>query len=468
MSTLIKNGRIVTAADTYRADILIEDGRIGAIGTNLAAGAAIETHDAEGMLVLPGGVDVHTHLDSESATSHTVDTFASGGKAAAFGGTTTVVDFCGQIPGQGLLASFEAWRRRAECTPIDVGAHAIIVEFGPSAAAEMEQLMTREGVTSFKLFLAYPGSLMVDDGTLLKAMQVAGRHGGQTSVHCENGHIIQMLVDEAVAAGNVAPRYHMLTRPPLAEGEATSRVIRLAEVAGAPVYIVHLSARQSLEAVAEARQRGVAVHAETCTHYLFLTDAEYDLPGFEAARFIMSPPLRAADHVEALWRGIATGDLSVVSTDHCPYAFAAEPYGLKYSKRAEGEDFHKVPNGAPGIEERLHVLFSGGVAGGRISPNRFVELTATAPAKLFGLYPRKGTIAIGSDADLVLLDPEERWTIRAANGHGRMDYSLFEGFEATGRIKKVFLRGEMIVDGETWLGREGGGQFIARGPSGAL
>ncbi|MDX9862828.1 MAG: dihydropyrimidinase, partial [Rhodospirillales bacterium] len=324
------------------------------------------------------------------------------------------------------------------------------------------------GVTSFKLFLAYPGSLMVDDGTLLKAMKVAGRHGGQVSAHCENGHIIQMLVDEAVAAGNVAPRYHMLTRPPLAEGEATSRVIRLAEAAGAPVYIVHLSARQSLEAVAEARQRGVAVHAETCTHYLFLTDAEYDLPGFEAARFIMSPPLRAADHVEALWRGIATGDLSVVSTDHCPYAFAAEPHGIRYSKRAEGEDFHKVPNGAPGIEERLHVLFSGGVAGGRISPNRFVDLTSTAPAKLFGLYPRKGTIAVGSDADLVLLDPKERWTIRAANGHGRMDYSLFEGFEATGRIKKVFLRGEMIVEGETWLGREGGGQFIARGPSGTM
>jgi len=468
MRTLIKNGRIVTAADTYRADILVEDGRISAIGADLAGDGAIETHDAEGLLVLPGGIDVHTHLDSASANCHTVDTFASGGKAAAFGGTTTLVDFCGQIPGQGLLASFEAWRRRAECTPIDVGAHSIIVDFTPSAATEMEQLMTREGVTSFKLFLAYPGSLMVDDGTLLKAMKVASRHGGQVSAHCENGHIIQMLVDEAVAAGNVAPRYHMLTRPPLAEGEATSRVIRLAEAAGAPVYIVHLSARQSLEAVAEARQRGVAVHAETCTHYLFLTDAEYDLPGFEAARFIMSPPLRAVDHVEALWRGIATGDLSVVSTDHCPYAFAAEPHGIRYSKRAEGEDFHKVPNGAPGIEERLHVLFSGGVAGGRISPNRFVDLTSTAPAKLFGLYPRKGTIAVGSDADLVLLDPKERWTIRAANGHGRMDYSLFEGFEATGRIKKVFLRGEMIVEGETWLGREGGGQFIARGPSGTM
>ena len=468
MRTLIKNGRIVTAADDYIADILVEDGRIAAIGHNLAAENGLETHDASGLLVLPGGVDVHTHLDSESATSHTVDTFASGGKAAAFGGTTTVVDFCNQIRGGSLPASLEAWRKRAACTPIDVGAHMIIVDFGPSTAAEMERLMTEEGVTSFKLFTAYPGALMVDDGTLLQAMRAAGRHGGQISVHCENGHIIQMLVAEAVAAGNLAPRHHMLTRPPVAEGEATQRVIALAEVTGTPLYIVHLSARQSLEAVAGARRRGLAVHAETCTHYLFLTDGEYDRPGFEGAKFIMSPPLRAAEHVEALWRGIAAGDLSAVSTDHCPYTFAAEPYGAKHSKRAGGEAFHKVPNGAPGIEERMHVLYSGGVAAGRISPSRFVDLTATAPAKLFGLYPKKGTIAVGSDADLVLLDPEERWTIRAAGGHGRMDYTLFEGFEATGRIKKVFLRGAMIVEGDTWHGREGGGQFIARGPSGRM
>jgi dihydropyrimidinase len=468
MGTLIRNGQIVTAADDYRADILIEDGRIAAIGHNLATGENLEVCDAGGQLVLPGGIDVHTHLEFGWGISHTVDTFASGGKAAAFGGTTTLVDFCSQIPGEGLLASFEVWRQRAERSPIDVGAHAIIVDLGKSGTAEMEQLMTGEGVTSFKLFTAYPGTLMADDGTLLKAMRTAGRHGGQISVHCENGHIIQMLVEEAVAAGNLAPRYHMLTRPPLAEGEATERVIRLAEVTGTPLYIVHLSARQSLEAVAAARRRGVAIHAETCTHYLFLTDAEYDRPGFEGAKYIMSPPLRAADHVEALWQGIATGDLSVVSTDHCPYSFAAEPYGAKYSKRAGGEAFHKVPNGAPGIEERMAVLFSGGVAGGRLSASRFVELTATAPAKLFGLYPQKGTIAVGSDADLVLLDPKERWTIRAANGHGRMDYSLFEGFEATGRIKKVFLRGEMIVDGDTWLGREGGGRFISRGPSGRM
>jgi len=468
MRTLIKNGRIVTAATDVRADLLIEDGRIAAIGLGLAAGEDVETHDADGLLVLPGGVDVHTHLDSESAASHTVDTFASGGRAAAFGGTTTVVDFCNQMPGAGLVASLDDWRRRAECSPIDVGAHMIIVDFGPSTAAEMARLMTDEGITSFKLFLAYPGSLMVDDGTLLKAMRAAGGHGGQISVHCENGHIIQMLVEEAVAAGNLAPRHHMLTRPPVAEGEATERAIRLAEATGAPLYIVHLSAAPALEAVAAARRRGVAVHAETCTHYLFLTTAEYDRPGFEGAKFIMSPPLRTAEHVEALWRGLAAGDLAVVSTDHCPYSFAAEPHGARRSKRAGGEAFHLVPNGAPGIEERLHVLYSGGVATGRLSVSRFVELTATAPAKLFGLYPRKGTIAVGSDADLVLFDPEARWTITAAGGHGRMDYTLFEGFEATGRVKKVFLRGEMIVDGETWLGREGGGRFVPRGPSGRL
>jgi dihydropyrimidinase len=467
-TTLIRNGRIVTAVDDYQADILVQDGRVHTIGRDIAVGADVAVHDAAGLLVLPGGIDVHTHLDWEFGASHSVDTFATGTKAAAFGGTTTVIDFCNQNPGESPLIGLEDWHRRRANACVDVGAHMILLDVNAQSLADMKLLIEREGVSSFKLFMAYPGVLMVDDGSLFKAMRIAAANGAMICVHAENGSVIQVLVDEAVAAGHASPKYHALTRPALMEGEATHRAIRLAELAEAPLYIVHLSAGEALAAVTEARDRGIPVHAETCPHYLFLTQEEYDRPEFEGAKYVMTPPLRDAHHQHQLWRGLRTNDLQVVSTDHCPFCFNEQPYGLKFSKQLGRASFSRIPNGAPGIETRLPLIHDGGVAKGRLSLNRFVEITATTPAKLFGLVPRKGTIAVGSDADIVVFDPAERWTIRAAEHHSRVDYSLFEGRGVTGRVKKVFLRGELIVDGERWLGRDGQGEFLRRPRSGAL
>jgi dihydropyrimidinase len=466
MRTLIANGRVITACEDINADVLIEDGRISAIGRDLRVGDDVEIHDASGCLLMPGGVDVHTHLDSDIGTAKSVDTFATGGRAAAFGGTTSIVDFCNQTKGTSLLQCLDDWHRRAACATVDVGAHMVMMEFDGQARAEMKTLMTRDGITSFKLFTAYPGVLMVDDGTMIKVMQAAGEHGGQVSVHCENGHIIQNLVEEAIAAGHTAPKYHALTRPPLAEGEATNRVIAIAETVGTPVYIVHVSAKQALRAITEGKERGVPVHGETCTQYLFLTADEYDKPGFEGAKAVCSPPLRSRDHVEALWGGLETGGLDVVATDHCPFTYE-DVHGIKFSKQLGTEGFHKIPGGAPGIEERLTVLF-GGMRDRGFSLNKFVDVTATAPAKLFGLYPRKGTIEVGSDADIVIINPDKQWTIEAADGHGRCDYSLFEGHQATCKISKVFLRGRLIVDGNQWLGKDGYGEYLPRSASGQM
>jgi dihydropyrimidinase len=466
--TLIANANIVTAVDHYVADILIENGRIRTIGTNLPRNPDISIHDASGLLVLPGGVDPHTHLDWDFGTARTVDTFGSGTKAAAFGGTTTVVDFSNQTRGKGLLEGLGDWRRRAESACVDVSTHMIILDVNQQILLEMETLIKHEGVTSFKLFTAYPNVLMVDDGALFKAMRVAGRHGAMICVHAENGPVIQVLIEEAVARGETAPKYHATTRPSLMEGEATHRAIRLAELAGTPLYIVHLSATEALASVVQARDAGLAVYAETCPHYLFLTEEEYDRPGFEGAKFVMTPPLRTHLHQDSLWRGLGTNDLQVVSTDHCPFCSNEQPYGMRFSKQQGKNDFSKIPNGAPGIETRLPLLYDGAVRTRGLSLNRLVQLMSTTPAKLFGLFPRKGTIAVGSDADLVLFDPSERWTIRAAEGHSRVDYSLFEGREVTGRVKKVFLRGQLIVDGTEWLGKEGMGQFLSRNASGQM
>ncbi|HXX11313.1 MAG TPA: dihydropyrimidinase [Burkholderiales bacterium] len=467
-TTLIKNGRIVTAVDDYTADILIEGGRVQTIGKSIAPGPGVEVHDAGGLLVMPGGVDVHTHLDWEFGPSRTVDTFGTGTKAAAFGGTTTVIDFCNQTAGKSPLRGLEDWHTRRVSACVDVGAHMIMLDVNEQSLIDMKTLIDKEGVTSFKLFTAYPGVLMVDDGALFKALRVAGGNGAMTCIHAENGPVIQVLVQEAVAQGRRAPKYHATTRPSILEGEATHRVIRLAELAGAPIYIVHLSASEALAAVTEARDRGIPIHAETCPHYLFLTAEEYERPGFEGAKYVMTPPLRDHNHQKELWRGLKTDDLQVVSTDHCPFCFNEQPYGLKLSKRQGLDDFSKIPNGAPGLETRLPLVFDGAVRNHGMSLNRFVELTSTAPAKLFGLFPRKGTIAVGSDADIVVFDPKEQWTIRAAEHHSRVDYSLFEGRAVTGRVKKVFLRGQCIVDGQTWSGREGMGEFLNRGASGQM
>ena len=466
-ATLIKNGRIVTAVDDYVADILAEDGRIRTIGRDLQVGAHVDIHDASGLLVMPGGVDVHTHLDWEFGVSKTVDSFASGTTAAAFGGTTTLIDFANQTRGQSPLAGIEDWHGRAKTACIDVGAHMIMLDVTDQALADMKILMAREGVTSFKLFTAYPGVLQVDDGAIFKTMRTAGTGGGMVCVHAENGGVIDVLVKEAVAAGRTGPKYHALTRPAIMEGEATHRVICIAELAEVPVYFVHLSAQEALKSVSEARDRGIPVHAETCPHYLFLGPEEYDRPGFESAKYVMTPPIRGREHQQALWRGLKNSDLQVISTDHCPFCFS-DKFGLKVSKQQGKDDFSKIPNGAPGLETRLPVVFDGGVRKQKLSLNRFVDLMSTTPAKLFGLFPKKGTIAVGSDADIVLFDPEEKWTVRAAEHHSRIDYSLFEGRELTGRVRKVFLRGQCIVDGQKWLGREGMGQFQKRGASGTV
>ena len=462
-AVLIKNGRIVTAVDDYQADILIEDGRIQTIGRGLVVGHDVETHDATGLLVLPGGVDVHTHLDWDFGVARTVDTFGTGTKAAAFGGTTTVIDFCNQPRGTSPLVGLEDWHRRAASASVDVGAHMIMLEVNTQSLADMQTLITREGVTSFKLFMAYPGTVMVDDAAIFRAMRLVGEEGGVVALHAENGTVIELLIREAVAKGHTSPRYHSLTRPALMEGEATHRGIRLAELAGAPVYFVHLSAAEALKQIVEARDLGLPVFAETCPHYLFFDDSVYDSDDFSVARYVMTLPLRPKETQAHLWRALKFDDLQVISTDHCPFCMKEGHLGRVNQKPLGRDDFSKIPNGAPGVETRMSAVHQGGVVDKRISLNRFVELVSTSPAKLFGLFPRKGTIAVGSDADIVLFDPNERYTVTAATLHSNCDYTLFEGHALQGRVKKVFLRGKMIVDGERWLGRAGDGRFVSRG-----
>jgi dihydropyrimidinase len=466
---LIRGGRIVTAVDDYTADILVEDGRIDAIGRSLQAGDAT-VHEAEGLLVIPGGIDAHVHMETPMGNGiETCDSFASGTRSAAFGGTTTIIDFAQQFKGEGPKQALD--RRLAAAEPqccVDYGFHVILTDVNPAALSELPDIINGDGVSSFKLYMAYPDVLMVDDADIYRTMRKVSDHGGMVNLHAENGVVIQALIEESLAAGNTSPKYHRLTRPQLMEGEATHRVIRIAELAEVPVYIVHLSAKEALDAVVEARDRGIPAFAETCPHYLFLDKSEYDRPGFDSAKYVMTPPLRDHDCQQALWRGLRFDDLQLVSTDHCPFCFNENSHGLLKSKQPGKDDFSKIPNGAPGVEFRLSLLFDGGVNEQRINLNRFVQLTATAPAKMFGLFPRKGTIAVGSDADIVLFDPQQRHTLSAKTHHSNVDYSLFEGREVQGKVNKVFLRGELIVDGDNWLGREGMGQFQKRSASGRI
>jgi dihydropyrimidinase len=465
---LIKGGRIVTAVDDYVADVLIENGRIESIGRSLNAPDA-EIHDATGLLVFPGGIDAHVHMETPMGDMQTVDSFETGTRSAAFGGTTTIIDFAQQFRGEGPKVALD--RRLASAEPqccIDYSFHAILTDVSKNALAELPSLIEQDGISSFKLYMAYPDVLMVDDAAIYKTMRKASAHGGMVNLHAENGVVIQALIEEALEQGNTSPKYHALTRPAIMEGEATHRVIRIAELAEVPVYIVHLSSKEALQAVVEARDRGIHAFAETCPHYLFLDDKEYERPGFDAAKYVMTPPLRDHDCQQALWRGLKFDDLQLVATDHCPFCFNEGAHGLLKSKRNGQEDFSQIPNGAPGVEYRLPLLFDGGVGAGIININRFVQLTSTAPAKMFGMFPRKGTIAVGSDADVVLFDPEEQHVLSAQTHHSLVDYSMFEGRRVKGRVKKVFLRGELIVDGERWLGRAGMGQFIKRSASGQV
>lgn len=464
---IIRNGRIVTAVDDYTADLLIDDGCIVAIGRALDVSADVEVIDATGMLVLPGGVDCHTHMDNTFGDSTTCDSFESGTRSAAFGGTTTIVDFAFQRKGVSVLEAIERARAKgADGACIDYGFHVIVTGVDDQTLADMQHAIRHEGVSSFKMFMAYPGSVMVDDAAIFQAMRMVGQHGGMIALHAENGTIIELLIKEALAQGHTAPKYHALTRPAIMEGEATYRGIKLAELADAPVYFVHLSAKEALKHVVEARDMGVPVFAETCPHYLFFDDSAYDSEDFDLARYVMSPPLRSKESQQALWTALRTDDLQLVSTDHCPFCMKEGHLGRVNQKPYGRHDFSKIPNGVPGVETRMATLYDGGVRTGRISLNRFVELVSTAPAKLFGLFPQKGTIAVGSDADLVLFDPGAEHVISAQTQHGNCDFTLFEGRSLRGQVKKVLLRGELLVDEDRWLGRAGSGRYAARGESG--
>src|SRR5213082_974343 len=455
MSVLIKGGRVLTAADDYVGDVYVEGERISLIGESLDV-AADKTVDATGKYVLPGCVDPHTHLDMPFGGTVTIDDVESGQTAAAFGGTTTHVDFVIQPQGATFAAALEEWRAKANGKQvIDMGYHMAVTDLKSGGTLEELAGLPDQGITSYKLFMAYKGALMVDDETLFRTMEVAAKTGALVMVHAENGDAIDVLVKQALAEGKTEPRYHALTRPPETEGEATNRAIQLARVAGCPLYVVHVACKESVEPIALARDKGWDVWGETCTQY-FVIDYEYlEKPDFEGAKYVYTPPPRDKSNQEVLWNAVRTDVLSAISTDHCAFLWDGQ-------KTMGKDDFSKIPNGGPGLENRLHMIHEFGVRAGRISLNRMVELLSTNPAKLFGLYPRKGTIAVGSDADLVVFDPEQRVTISAATHHSKTDYNLFEGTEVTGTPELVLLRGNVLVEGDELVASPGIGQFVAR------
>ncbi|HEX5448531.1 MAG TPA: dihydropyrimidinase [Gaiellaceae bacterium] len=456
MSVLIKGGRVITAADDYVADVFVDGERITMIGESLDV-AADKVIDATGKYVLPGAVDPHTHLAMPWRGETTIDDFESGHIAAAFGGTTTHVDFCIQGKGQTFGDALEMWHgKRDGKAIIDNGFHIAVTDLREGGTLEeLARLPEEHGVTSYKLFMAYKDSLMVDDETLFKTMQVAAQTGALVMVHAENGDAIEVLMNEAIEAGHVEPKYHALTRPPETEGEATNRAVQLARVAGAALYVVHVSCKESVEPIQIAREKGWNIWGETCTQYFFIDQSYLDQPNFEGAKYVYTPPPRAKDNQDVLWNAVRTNVLQAISTDHCAYLFNGQ-------KDAGKSDFRQIPNGGPGLENRVQMIHHFGVRQGRISLNRMVELLCTNPAKLFGLYPRKGTLAVGSDADIVVFDPEKRITISAKTHHSRSDYNLYEGTEVQGSPEVVLRRGEVIVEGDKLLAKPGSGQFIKR------
>lgn len=452
LDLVIENGLVVTAASVSRTSLGIKDGKIVQFGGETPP--ASQVIDAEGRYVLPGGIDVHTHLDAPGPGFKTADDFLSGTIAAACGGTTTIVDFCQQQRGQTLQEALAGWHAKADGKAVtDYGFHIIVVDFTPTVEEEL-LLLPKQGITSFKLFMAYKGAQMIDDRTLVRTLAQARKSGALTMVHAENGDAADFLVEENLKAGNTAPKYHALSRPPRVESEATARAIALAEVTGAPIYIVHLTCHDSLEEVVAGRKRGVNVLAETCTHYLYATKEDLARPGFEGAKWVFTPPARTEEDHRVLWNALANGTLQAVSSDHASWSYEKH-------KRLGRDDFSKIPNGAPGIEERLIMVYQG-VNSGRLSLNRFVEIVATNPARMFGLFPQKGTIAVGSDADLVLWDPEARTTIRQAQSHHNADYTLYEGREVKGLPVTVLRRGEVLVENRRFVGTPGNGKFVKR------
>jgi dihydropyrimidinase len=457
MTTIIQNGIVVTATGTLHANVVVDGEKITAVLDRSAPPPphADKVIDAAGKYVLPGGIDVHTHMEMPFGGTFAADTFETGTRAAAWGGTTTIVDFAVQAKGTGLLATLDKWHAKADgnCS-VDYGFHMIVSDVNETTLKEMDACIAA-GVNSFKMFMAYPGVFYATDGEILLAMQKAAASGGTVMMHAENGIAIDQLVAQALAAGRTDPVHHGLTRPPELEGEATSRAITLAKVANCPLYIVHLSAAQALAAVAEARDGGQNVFAETCPQYLYLSIDDLAKPDFEGAKYVASPPLRPASHQASLWAGLRTNDLSVVSTDHCPFCF-------KDQKELGRGDFSKIPNGMPGVEHRMDLLHQGVVAG-RLTLPRWVEVSSTTPARMFGLYPRKGVIAAGSDADIVIYDPAAAQTLSAATHHMNVDYSAYEGMPVTGKVVTTLVRGRPVIEDSAYVGAPGHGQFLERG-----
>ncbi len=456
MDLKIVNGTVVTANKTLRAEVGIAEGKIAKVATKIKD-PTNEVLDAKGLYILPGGIDIHTHLDMPFGGTVSSDDFRTGTIAAAFGGTTTIVDFAIQGKGMTLKDTLETWMKKAEGKAvIDYGFHVAITDLNDAIMEEIPQMVAL-GVPSFKCFLAYKGSLMIDDGALYRILLKSKNAGALVMIHGENGDVLDVLIKDFLSQGKTEPKYHALSRPPEAEGEATGRAIAIARMAKAPIYIVHLSCKEALEKVKAARDARIPAFAETCPQYLLLSYQNYLKPNFEGAKYVMSPPLRDKSNWNVLWKGLADGYLRVVSTDHCPFNF-------KGQKEMGRDSFAAIPNGAPGIEHRLSLLFSEGVNKKRITLKRFVDLVSTSPAKFFGLFPEKGTVRVGSDADLVLFDPKASFKISAMTQHQNVDYTPYEGFKGKGIARVVIANGQVIVRDGEFLGRPGTGRFLKRRP----
>jgi dihydropyrimidinase len=453
---LIKNGTIVTSTDHYRGDVYIEGEHVSAIASEIDKGAD-RVIDANGCYLFPGGIDAHTHMELPFMGTFASDTFESGTLAGLHGGTTSIVDFAIQTQGDSLVAAIQEWHRKADDHAVgDYAFHCAVTDFNEDSRKEIPSIINEHGINSFKIFMAYKGFLMIDDRQIFELMKELVKHGGIITSHCENGDMVDHLVKKFLDEGHTEPRYHVLSRPPVCEAEASGRIIDLAYQAGCPNYIVHMTCEEALNRVKTAALRNQKVHVETCLQYLLLDDSFYFQDGFEGAKFVMSPPLRKKKDQDALWAAINQNLVHHVATDHCPFCMDQKEMGV--------DDFSKIPNGAPGIEHRVELMYSEGVHNDRISLNKFVEVTSTTAAKIFGLFPRKGTIAVGSDADIIVFDPNEKHIISADKHHMNVDYSVYEGWEVQGKCRTTILRGTVAVDeGEAQIG-EGFGKYLARGP----